>query len=335
MSGWVKLHRSLLDWEWYNDCNVVYTFIHLLLEANWEDKKWRGMIIPRGSHLTSLSKMAKDLKLSIRQIRTVLDKLQKTNDVTIKTTNGYSLITVVNYDLYQASSEQSTHEATHEATNDRQAKRQANGKNSTHEATNDRQAESVCNKGFEHGQHIDSDTRSDKRPTSKTTSEATTPKEVKEYNNIYNINNSPLPSLLTDDLTPREKGTNPRAEGTNPRAEGTNPRAMGTNPRAEASKEHSEKYAFEGKFVKLNEKDFNRWKKAFPNVELEGFLTSYDAWLKNQPEKVQKEWYMRCSGYLAKKNQENAKNKPAQKSEETIWELYDRMGIPHKKPGFK
>ena len=98
-------------------------------------------------------------------------------------------------------------------------------------------------------------------------------------------------------------------------------------------------YAFEGEFVKLNRKDFNRWKEAFPNVELEGFLTSYDAWLKTQPEKVQKEWYMRCSGYLAKKNQENARSKSAavsaeksQKSEETIWELYDRIGIPYTKP---
>lgn len=89
MSGWVKLHRSLLDWEWYNDCNVVYTFIHLLLEANWEDKKWRGMIIPRGSLVTSVAKLAESLKLTIQQTRTVLSKLKLTNNITITATNGY------------------------------------------------------------------------------------------------------------------------------------------------------------------------------------------------------------------------------------------------------
>lgn len=257
MSGWVKLHRSLLDWEWYNDCNVVYTFIHLLLEANWEDKKWRGMIIPRGSLVTSVAKLAESLKLTVRQTRTVLDKLKKTNNVSIKTTNGFSLISIVNYDLYQNSNE----DLTNEKANDRADERQTNDK--------------PC----------------DKRTT--TTKES----KNQEYNNIYNT-----------PLTPQEAGE---------------------------KKIPVKVYAFEGKFVKLNEKDFNRWKKAFPNVELEGFLTSYDAWLKNQPEKVQKEWYMRCSGYLAKKNQENAKNKPAQKSEETIWELYDRMGIPYKKSEIK
>lgn len=264
MSGWIKLHRSLLDWEWYNDCNVVYTFVHLLLEANWEDKKWRGMIIPRGSLVTSVAKLAESLKLTIQQTRTVLNKLKSTNNITIKTTNGYSLITIVNYDLHQNCGDEITNEITSKKTNEQQ--------------TNN-------------------------KPSNK---RITTTKESK--NQEYNIyNNTPL--------TPQEVGE---------------------------KKVPVKVYAFEGKFVKLNEKDFNHWKKAFPNVELEGFLTSYDAWLKNQPEKVQKEWYMRCSGYLAKKNQENAKNKPAAvtagqspKSEETIWELYERMGIPHKKPEVK
>lgn len=311
MSGWVKLHRSLLDWEWYSDCNVVYTFVHLLLEANWEDKKWRGIVIPRGSLLTSLSKLAKELKLSVQQLRTVFNKLQKTNDITIKSTNGYSLIIVVNYDLYQASSEEATHPSTSGATNEQQANQQTKNKNSTNEithgTTNEQQAKSVDNKRVAPSHSFmlnkQSNTPTNKPSTSGATNEATITKEDKEYNNIYN--NTPL--------TPQED---------------------------EGEKKVMEKaYAFEGEFVKLNQKDFNRWKQAFPNVELEGFLTSYDAWLKKQPEKVQKDWYMRCSGYLAKKNQENAKSRPSaasaeqsQKSEETIWELYDRMGIPHKKP---
>ena len=42
MEGWIKLHRQILDWEWYDDINVKVLFLHLLLTANYEDKKWQG-----------------------------------------------------------------------------------------------------------------------------------------------------------------------------------------------------------------------------------------------------------------------------------------------------
>lgn len=50
MSGWIKLHRKLLDWEWYSDTNCRLLFIHCLLKANFEDTKWRGVDIKK-AHL--------------------------------------------------------------------------------------------------------------------------------------------------------------------------------------------------------------------------------------------------------------------------------------------
>lgn len=41
MDGWIKLHRKLINWEWYQDTNVKVVFLHLLLIANHEDKKWQ------------------------------------------------------------------------------------------------------------------------------------------------------------------------------------------------------------------------------------------------------------------------------------------------------
>ena len=40
--GWIKLHRKFKEWEWYQDENTKSVFIHLLLDANHKDKKWRG-----------------------------------------------------------------------------------------------------------------------------------------------------------------------------------------------------------------------------------------------------------------------------------------------------
>ena len=40
--GFIKLHRKIIDWEWYDDINTKTLFIHILLMANFEDKKWHG-----------------------------------------------------------------------------------------------------------------------------------------------------------------------------------------------------------------------------------------------------------------------------------------------------
>jgi len=69
-TGWIKIHRQLLDWEWYNDVNTTRVFLHLLLVANHKDNKWRGIDIKRGQRLTSISALADETSLSIKNIRT-------------------------------------------------------------------------------------------------------------------------------------------------------------------------------------------------------------------------------------------------------------------------
>ena len=101
MAGFIKLHRQITEWEWYDDANTFRLFIHCLLEANYADKQWRGVVIQRGSFITSQPKLANRLKLSVRQVRTSLNKLKMTGELTVKTTADYSVITVKNYEMYQ------------------------------------------------------------------------------------------------------------------------------------------------------------------------------------------------------------------------------------------
>jgi len=100
---WIKLHKSLLDWEWYSNSKMLHLWIHILLSANKADKKWQGIEIKRGQFVTSLIKIASYLNLSIRTIRTNLLRLQKSKDIVIKTTNRYTIITIVNYSIAQDS----------------------------------------------------------------------------------------------------------------------------------------------------------------------------------------------------------------------------------------
>ena len=99
--GFIKLHRKLTEWEWYSDVNVCRVFLHLLLTANFENKKWRGVEISRGQVITSLEKLGKSTTLSIQQVRTALTKLKSTHEITIKATKLHTFITLTNYSLYQ------------------------------------------------------------------------------------------------------------------------------------------------------------------------------------------------------------------------------------------
>ena len=99
--GFIKLHRKIIEWEWYSDVNVCRVFLHLLLTANFENKKWQGIYISRGQLITSLDKLGKSTTLTIQQVRTALTKLKSTHEITIKTTKLHTFITLTNYNLYQ------------------------------------------------------------------------------------------------------------------------------------------------------------------------------------------------------------------------------------------
>lgn len=115
--GYIKLYRSMLDWEWYKDTNVKVVFLHCLLKANYKDIKYKGKVIPRGSFITGLQILANETNLSMRQVRLALDKLKMTNEITTETTNKGTHIFVVNYAKFQDIQELMTNEMTSNMTN--------------------------------------------------------------------------------------------------------------------------------------------------------------------------------------------------------------------------
>ncbi len=111
-SGWIKLHRKLLKWEWYDDHNTTRLFIHLLLKASHITKKWRNLIINPGEIKTSTNKLSKEIGLSIQQIRTSLEKLKSTSEITIKSTNKYTVISINSWINHQQDNKQSNKQIT-------------------------------------------------------------------------------------------------------------------------------------------------------------------------------------------------------------------------------
>ena len=112
-NGWIKLHRRITKWEWYQDSRMVHLFLHLLLIANHEPRKWQGIIVQRGQLISGRLKLSQETGISEMTIRTCLKKLKSTNEITIKSTNRYSVITICNYETYQDSN-QTTNQLTNQ-----------------------------------------------------------------------------------------------------------------------------------------------------------------------------------------------------------------------------
>lgn len=124
---YIKLFRKMLNWEWYTDINTKVLFLHCLLKANWKDGSWHGHEYKRGQFITSLPSLAKETGLTIRQVRTALEHLKSTGEVTDKKYPKFRIITVVSYDLFQSTDRQNDRKTT----GNRQAKRQSSDSQAT------------------------------------------------------------------------------------------------------------------------------------------------------------------------------------------------------------
>lgn len=116
MSGWIKLHRCLIDkaiWK----CSTPEQktiLITLLMMANHKENEWewngeKYMVQP-GQFITSLNSIAEKSGpgISIQNVRTALSKFEKYEFLTSKSTNKNRLITIVNWSSYQSKDDELT-----------------------------------------------------------------------------------------------------------------------------------------------------------------------------------------------------------------------------------
>ena len=101
-SGWIKAHRKLREWEWYTDSKCVHLFLHLLLTANHAARRYRGHLIEPGQLVTSRDRLSIETGISHQSIRSTLKKLEATGEISVNSTNRFSIITICNWATYQS-----------------------------------------------------------------------------------------------------------------------------------------------------------------------------------------------------------------------------------------
>ena len=107
--GWIKLYRKIINSQVFQSKGLLKVWIWCLLRANHKDS-WvpfqtgRGtsqVFIRRGQFIFGRKKAAKELKMPGRTVDYQIAKLNRMRNLATQVATHYSIITILNYELYQ------------------------------------------------------------------------------------------------------------------------------------------------------------------------------------------------------------------------------------------
>ncbi|WP_239748928.1 MULTISPECIES: DnaD domain protein [unclassified Mammaliicoccus] len=108
MAGWISLHRSIENHWLYEEERKFSKFeawIDLLLMVNHKDNKTvmdgKLITVKRGQRITSLRKLGDRWKWSLTKVDSFLRLLEEDKMIVVKKDTKKTLVTIVNYDVYQ------------------------------------------------------------------------------------------------------------------------------------------------------------------------------------------------------------------------------------------
>ncbi len=118
--GWVKNYRKISDWEWYTTPNMAHLFQHLIRSASHIDTRWMGVEIKKGQVVIGLHSLSAATGISIRGIRTCLQRLEQSGEIIKKSTNRFTILTICKYCKYQQDGRDTRQTNDKRTTNERQ-----------------------------------------------------------------------------------------------------------------------------------------------------------------------------------------------------------------------
>jgi hypothetical protein len=124
MESWVKFFRKSIENGWLKNHKLWVFWSYCLLKATHKRHKvivgFQEIELMPGQFVFGLKKASKDLRMSMQSIRTCLTFLKKSQNITIKSTNKFSLITVVNWEFYQSVKYENNKQTNKQLTNKQQ-----------------------------------------------------------------------------------------------------------------------------------------------------------------------------------------------------------------------
>lgn len=96
----INLTNAYCSFGWKDNPVMLYFWIHILFMANTEDTNWHETVIRRGSFVTTIADLSRELNLSVKQVRNCLERLKRGKCLGIDTANNRHLITICDFDSY-------------------------------------------------------------------------------------------------------------------------------------------------------------------------------------------------------------------------------------------
>ena len=100
----ITLSTNMSEWTWYNDSMTVHLFLHLLLSASDKNATVCGIKIRKGQFLTSIGNIQHGMNgaLSRQNLRSRLNKLQRSGAISQQTIGKKRIITICKYSNYES-----------------------------------------------------------------------------------------------------------------------------------------------------------------------------------------------------------------------------------------
>lgn len=113
-SGYILLHRKLLDNPIMQKSNYLSLWIYLLLNANYKDSELifnnNLITVKRGSFVSSYRKIAEKLDISPNTVKFICDYFSRVSMLHTSSNTKQTVFTIVKYDDYQDSCTRAAHE---------------------------------------------------------------------------------------------------------------------------------------------------------------------------------------------------------------------------------
>lgn len=133
MTGWIKLHRKLLTSDIFQNEKLLKVFIYCLTKATHDDYQQRvgkkTVDLKPGQFVFGRRKAALELNMSESTVRDYMKVLTDDNVITVSPTNKYSIVTIVNWAVYQSKEDDDRQQKHQQDDNKKTAKGQQNDTN--------------------------------------------------------------------------------------------------------------------------------------------------------------------------------------------------------------
>jgi len=190
--GWITLHRKLKGSSFYKDSQAVHLWVHLLISANHKECEIiRGnkvYKIKRGELLTGRKLLSSETGINESKLQRLLKVFEKCHMIEQQTTNVNRLITVINYDQYQTSEQQTNSKRTASE----QQVNTNNNVNNDNNVNNNKNKQKIILPDF-----VDPELWKDFMEIRRKNKAANTPRAIKTLINILEQNQSQANSMLT------------------------------------------------------------------------------------------------------------------------------------------